>query len=95
MGTGRGLLDPAGAPRRNHRAGLGEGLDWIDNAYAEWSIGLDRLDDAALLRPSAGPPGTLDGRFPFADVMLHVNREIIHHGAEVALLRDLYRATSR
>lgn len=24
--------------------------------------------------------------------MLHVNREVIHHGAEVALLRDLYRA---
>jgi hypothetical protein len=69
-----------------------DGLEWIDNAYADWSAGLDMLDDAALRRPSAGPPGTLDGRFPFGDVILHVNREIIHHGAEVALLRDLYRA---
>jgi hypothetical protein len=24
--------------------------------------------------------------------VLHINREVIHHGAEVALLRDLYRA---
>jgi hypothetical protein len=23
-------------------------------------------------------------------VVLHINREVIHHGAEVALLRDLY-----
>ncbi|MDV7268912.1 DinB family protein, partial [Rhodococcus oxybenzonivorans] len=32
---------------------------------------------------------------PFADrsmaaLVLHVNREVIHHGAEIALLRDLY-----
>jgi hypothetical protein len=23
-------------------------------------------------------------------LVLHINREVIHHGAEVALLRDLY-----
>jgi hypothetical protein len=27
-----------------------------------------------------------------AALVLHINREVIHHGAEVALLRDLYRA---
>ena len=69
-----------------------EGLAWIDTAYAAWSAGLDSADDTMLRQRSSGPPGTLDGRFPFADVILHVNREIIHHGAEVALLRDLYRA---
>ena len=25
-------------------------------------------------------------------MILHNNRELIHHGAEVSLLRDLYRA---
>jgi hypothetical protein len=25
-----------------------------------------------------------------AALVLHINREVIHHGAEVALLRDLY-----
>lgn len=26
-----------------------------------------------------------------ATLVLHVNREVLHHGAEIALLRDLYR----
>ncbi len=25
-----------------------------------------------------------------AALVLHINRELIHHGAEIALLRDLY-----
>jgi hypothetical protein len=25
------------------------------------------------------------------ELVLHIHREVIHHGAEVALLRDLYR----
>lgn len=27
---------------------------------------------------------------PRLDLALHINREVIHHGAEIALLRDLY-----
>jgi hypothetical protein len=27
-----------------------------------------------------------------ATLMLHVNREVMHHGAEICLLRDLHRA---
>ncbi len=27
---------------------------------------------------------------PMAELVLHINREMLHHGAEVALLRDLY-----
>jgi hypothetical protein len=71
-----------------------DGLAWIDTAYADWTAGLGALDDNALQRHSPGPPGTLDSAFPFIDVILHINREVIHHGAEVALLRDLYRAKS-
>ena len=28
------------------------------------------------------------------DLILHINREVIHHGAEIALLRDLYAHTT-
>lgn len=38
------------------------------------------------------PPGSSDERYPLWAVVLHVNAEVIHHGAEVALLRDLYRS---
>jgi len=27
-----------------------------------------------------------------AELVLHINREALHHGAEIALLRDLYRS---
>lgn len=27
-----------------------------------------------------------------AELVLHINREMLHHGAEIALLRDLYRS---
>ena len=28
-----------------------------------------------------------------ADLVLHISRELIHHGAEICLLRDLYLHT--
>jgi hypothetical protein len=31
----------------------------------------------------------------FATLVLHMNREIIHHGAQIELLRDLYRTGRR
>lgn len=30
-------------------------------------------------------------RLPMENRVLHVNRELIHHRAEISLLRDLYR----
>jgi len=30
-----------------------------------------------------------------ATLVMHINRELIHHGAEVCLLRDLYRQHDR
>jgi hypothetical protein len=40
------------------------------------------------------PCGTAEGpyaEYPFSSLVLHINREALHHGAEIALLRDLYR----
>ncbi len=66
-------------------------IEFMERGYSQWTQGLATLDDEVLEERREGPPGTLDAEFPFADVILHVNREVIHHGAEVALLRDLYR----
>jgi hypothetical protein len=44
------------------------------------------------------PCGTTEGPFadaPMAALVLHIHRELIHHGAEIALLRDLYLHTHR
>ena len=50
---------------------------------------------ASTTRRWAGPVGPAEGPFaehPYAALVLHINREVIHHGAEILLLRDLYRA---
>jgi hypothetical protein len=35
-------------------------------------------------------PHGLDPQLPLLDILWWVNRELIHHGAEIAMLRDLY-----
>lgn len=67
------------------------GLALLEQGYTLWRDALAGLDDEALLRP-LGPRGG-----PFADdsmaaLVAHLNREAMAHGAEVCLLRDLYRA---
>jgi hypothetical protein len=68
-----------------------EALAQLDDTYAGWTAGVHRLDAAALARP-CGPAEGPYAEYPMAAHVLHINREVIHHGAEVALLRDLYRA---
>ena len=65
-------------------------LAFVDEAYARWTNGVLGADEARFDRAHQGPPGTADQHYPLWAVVLHVNREVIHHGAEVALLRDLY-----
>jgi hypothetical protein len=40
-------------------------------------------------------PHGSDAEEPFVDIVWWVNQEVLHHGAEIALLRDLYRARQR
>jgi hypothetical protein len=66
-----------------------EALRQLDAAYEAWIGGVRGLDEAALARP-CGPAEGPWADHPMAELVLHINREAIHHGAEIALLRDLY-----
>ena len=68
-----------------------EALRQLDEAYGRWTRGVRGLGPAELARP-CGPAEGPYAEYPMAALVLHINREVIHHGAEVALLRDLYRA---
>lgn len=68
-------------------------LAQLDRSYADWSAGVRGLDAAALARP-VGPAEGPWAEHPLGELVLHINREAIHHGAEIALLRDLYRSRS-
>lgn len=68
------------------------GLEQLDRVYAGWMDGVRGLDADAL----AAPVGPAEGPWadaPMATLVLHITREVIHHGAEISLLRDLYATT--
>jgi hypothetical protein len=72
-------------------AGTADGaLGQLDDAYAVWAKGVRDLGVEGLARP-CGPAEGPFADHPLAALVLHINRETIHHGAEIALLRDLYR----
>jgi hypothetical protein len=49
-------------------------------------VGLGPEELARPCGPAEGPYAEL----PMAALVLHINREAIHHGAEISLLRDLH-----
>jgi DinB superfamily len=61
----------------------------LDDTYAAWLAGVKGLDEAALARPCGSAEGFF-ADYSMAALVLHINREALHHGAEIALLRDLY-----
>jgi uncharacterized damage-inducible protein DinB len=67
-----------------------EALKQLDAAYEAWVDGVRGLGADGLKRP-CGPAEGPYAEYPMATLVLHINREVIHHGAEIALLRDLYR----
>lgn len=67
------------------------GLALLDRSYAAWMAGVRALGPDDLARP-VGPHEGPYADLPMAGLVLHISREVIHHGAELCLLRDLYRA---
>jgi DinB superfamily len=65
-------------------------LSRLDAAYAAWATGVRTLDPEGLGRPIGEAEGPFAAE-PMAQLILHINREALHHGAEISLLRDLYR----
>jgi hypothetical protein len=64
-------------------------LAQLDAAYALWIAGVRGLGADGLARP-CGPAEGPWAEASMAELVLHINREMLHHGAEIALLRDLY-----
>lgn len=67
------------------------GLALLDDSYDAWMTGARKIDGDGMSR-RCGPAEGPFSEYPFGALVLHINREAIHHGAEITLLRDLYRA---
>ena len=68
-------------------------LQQLDDAYANWISGVRGLDAQALARPIGEAEGQW-AEHAMSELVLHINREAIHHGAEIACIRDLYAHTT-
>lgn len=66
-----------------------DGLALLDHHYEAWRLGVQSLGEEGLARP-CGPAEGPFAEYPLAALVLHVNREAVHHAAEVCMLRDLY-----
>jgi hypothetical protein len=67
-------------------------LAQLDAEYAIWQTGVESLAETGLARPCGEAEGIF-AQLPMAALVLHINRELIHHLSEVCLLRDLYLHT--
>ncbi len=84
---------PADYQTWNYATDAATAIRQLDDAYAGWMAGVRGLDDADL----ATPCGPAEGQWadaPMSTLILHINREVIHHGAEIACIRDLYVHTT-
>jgi hypothetical protein len=66
-------------------------LEQLDDEYDHWINGVRALSTAGLAQPQGEPPAFAHA--PMARKILYTNVELIHHGAEICLLRDLYLHT--
>ncbi|GAA3712543.1 DinB family protein [Zhihengliuella alba] len=80
---------PIDYPTHPYAGTAAAALEQLDEVYAHWISGVRGLGAEGLSRP-CGPAEGPYAQSPLADLVLHINREVIHHGAEIALLRDLY-----
>ncbi len=69
-------------------------LEQLDDAYERWITGVRALGEDGLERAVGEAEGSW-AEHSYAELVLHINREALHHTAEVLLLRDLYRHQPR
>ncbi len=75
-----------GAPPDVRTAG-----EMLDAAFARWKRYISATDYSKIF-DKIGPVGGPLGRATRSTFVLHILDEAIHHGAEIGVLRDLYRA---
>lgn len=76
-----------------------EAVALLDEWWSRWRAVVGALTDAQLWQPLSrtalgvdAPLMRLGAQDPLLHHLLHQHREFIHHGSEISLLRDLYRA---
>jgi hypothetical protein len=80
------------APDPQPPATAAAALALLEQAHDRWDAHLAIVSEAALDEPIGSVAGPTYAASTRAAYVLHMLDEYIHHGAELALLRDLWRA---
>jgi hypothetical protein len=86
--------DPASREKWDYARSAEEGLIQLDREYQVWLAGVRGLGEEGLTRRCGSTENDWADE-PVARLILHIHRELIHHGAEICCLRDLYAHTQR
>jgi hypothetical protein len=89
-GDGADMFDPVHVPA-DLPHGAADGVAFLHDSYRQWHDHIAALDDEAMRTP-LGPKGAYFSAEPMAALIVHINRETMHHGGEIGVLRDLYAA---
>jgi DinB superfamily len=81
---------PAAYPSWEYADSAAGALRQLDEGYDRWIAGVRSLGDQGLAEPVGMAEAAEYAESPMAELVLHIHREVIHHGAEICLLRDLY-----
>lgn len=73
---------------------VGPAVDALTRWVQAWRDGIAALGEDDVMTVGLSQATEIDAASPFGHLVLHLNRELIHHGAEVLVLQDLYRAAN-
>ena len=71
-----------------------DGIAFLESAYGAWHGDISSLTVDQMER-KLGPKGGQYADDTMAGLIVHINREVMHHGGEIGLLRDLYARRNR
>ncbi|WP_456787184.1 DinB family protein [Cellulomonas sp. P5_C5] len=70
---------------------VGPAVDGLTRVVDLWRAGIAEMSDDDIFTVGFSQATEIDQQSPFAHLVVHINREIIHHGSEIFTLTDLYR----
>ncbi|MFB8230187.1 DinB family protein [Cellulosimicrobium sp. NPDC055967] len=73
---------------------VGPAVAGLRHEVDRWRAGVDALPDEGAFTVGLSQATEIDAQAPFVHLVAHMNRELIHHGAEIMVLQDLYRAAN-
>lgn len=71
-----------------------DGIAQLNRWAGAWQEGIAGLSADEVFTVGRSQATEIDQQAPFGHLVLHVNRELIHHGAEITFLLDLHRSAA-